>query len=612
MPIYKYTLKKYLKAYSTWVIAGISVLLVVVLGGFVPFKFAKTNNASEYAVLSVAIVAAITSFLGIFTSVFAGFKSATMFKDEVEDGTFLVMLSKPVSRSKIIFFKWLALQTAIIGYTFIVALSFLVAITLFDNGHKIADLSAFGIKTLRSQILMVSLMLWMILFIISLIFSSIALLLSTRLTVGTTIGISIALGVIIPITSLVGTFTSKPAFKNISNENIDLLEQGLKSQVSNLEKEVDAQAPAALRSVIDPLMQKVTQVAALPSLTANPGTLYNLGIATNEKDSFRVAQVFDFNYQIQKLSEFASEQATPEVVRSHLNFSRQGQSLKTTTNEAVKDNPFTGDHAAQLAKFDEMLISSWKATQAYRDAENDILLGLLSFVKFADGKYVDVPRSLTKYITPSTPNAVIIIAETNPSNDPLTVTRTQAIAALQANAMPVLTQKIEDVAKSEALQKDYALANNGMAELLLKLHDNQSIISFDSLGQNAEQAKTVFFTIVNSLKNLYGPLDLWVKHETVSSFQKDQDYFVRDFIKANSYAPVTTGTTEISAMHALIQPGDSTSYNLVASAIDNGYALAKIKTIEYTNKWTILWIYLAVALALVPLAYFVVRKQDFR
>lgn len=608
MPIYKYTLTKYAKAWSTWVIVAISMILVIVLGGFVPFKFANPKTPTVYAVICVSIVAAITSFLSIFTSVFAGFKSATMFKDEVEDGTFLVMLSKPVSRGKIIFFKWLALQTAIAIYTLIVAISFLIAISIFDTGDKLnstGELTSFGIKTLRSQILLISLALWAILFIVALIFSSIALLLSTKLSVGTTIGISIAIGVIIPVTSLVGTFTSKPAYKSISNNATKTIDTILGSQLVSQSDELKQIAAATGKADLITKLQSLNH-----NLTDNPKTLYGLGLATNDKDTFKFAQAFDFNYQIQKLSEFSSEQAIPEAARDGLNFTHGGQSLKTVTNVAQKGSPFNTVAKDQIEKLNEMILSSWEETQIYRETVFSLYQLVLSASKINGS--IPIPTrwmnaGFVKSVLDDKGLPVSSITEAN---------KLQVIAALnEPNSANDWINKTIAEQKAFANRDEeirYAQANIGMENLMSAIdqrHDYITLPSDDSTLQNS------FFTINGTTKQLFTPLSVWATASSLHAFKSEHEYRLNTYLSSSIDAlthPDDPITSSLGYLKETLRMNDDAVYNNIVSAVEDGYSIAKIKTVEYTNKWTILWIYLAFALALVPVAYFVVRKQDFR
>lgn len=542
MPIFKYTLKKYMKSPSTWVIVGISMFLVIVIGGFLPFSLLKPDKpdaAVTYGTVSIALVAGITSFLAIFTSVFAGFKSATMYKDEVEDGTFLVMLSKPITRSKIIFFKWLALQTTIIMYTFIVALSFAVAILVFDNGYKINELKAMGIETLRSKVIMIALALWAILFVVALIFSSIALLLSTRLTVGTTIGISIAIGVIIPITSLVGTFTMKPEYSAIGSSNATTV-KALAERFQMDEKEAE--------KLVDPAQ-----------------TLYHLGVTTGDKDAFKFAQVFDFNYQIQTLSEFASEQAVPEAAKDMIASSHQS-SMKPVKTELVGNGLFPSEKDKQIEQLNHLILNSWKITQPFREK-------LLTYASLIANKSKIDASHFFKISFESEPEIVI--------ND-----KNQAISYITKAAANIDAMT---VAEGKEYRKDIFIA----IKILEVLDTDKNVLPSPS--------KTDKAALEYGIK-LLRPINFWISGPSIEK----------------ALADVTTDSTfetkadSLGVLKELVIKEDAGNYKLLISAIQNGDKLVKIKIADYASKWTLLWIYLAIALALVPVSYLAVRKQDFR
>lgn len=542
MPIFKYTLKKYMKSPSTWVIVGISMFLVIVIGGFLPFSLLKPDKpdaAVTYGTVSIALVAGITSFLAIFTSVFAGFKSATMYKDEVEDGTFLVMLSKPITRSKIIFFKWLALQTTIIMYTFIVALSFAVAILVFDNGYKINELKAMGIETLRSKVIMIALALWAILFVVALIFSSIALLLSTRLSVGTTIGISIAIGVIIPITSLVGTFTMKPEYSAVGTTNASTV-KALAERFQMDEKEAE--------KLIDPAQ-----------------TLYHLGVTTGDKDTFKFAQVFDFNYQIQTLSEFASDQAVPEAAKDMIASSHQA-SMKPVKHELIGNGLFPSEKDKQVEQLNNMITNSWKITQPFREK-------LLAYASLVVTRSNISASQFFKVTFESEPEIII--------ND----------KDLAISYLTKASTKIDGLTAADG--KEYRKNIYVATKILEVLDTDKNVI--DSLSKTDKAALDFVFKLLR-------PIDFWVSSASIQKVLSDIPTDSTFEAKADS----------LGVLKDAVLKEDPTCYKLLISAIQNGEKLVKIKTTDYTNKWTLLWIYLAIALALVPVSYLAVRKQDFR
>jgi ABC-type transport system involved in multi-copper enzyme maturation permease subunit len=65
----------------------------------------ETISSSSYQFVLISALTGMISMFALLGAIFVGFKGAQMFKDEVEDGTFLIALSKPQSRGKIIFQK---------------------------------------------------------------------------------------------------------------------------------------------------------------------------------------------------------------------------------------------------------------------------------------------------------------------------------------------------------------------------------------------------------------------------------------------------------------------------------------------------------------------------
>lgn len=131
------------------------------IAGYLPFHFVTSakHDPKMYSKLVLITVTSTSTFIAIFTSVFAGFKSATMYRDEIEDGTFLVMLSKPITRRKMLFAKWFALQTTIAIYALIIAVTFFITISAFDYGKNINNLHAYGTEPIASKAAIVSLLL---------------------------------------------------------------------------------------------------------------------------------------------------------------------------------------------------------------------------------------------------------------------------------------------------------------------------------------------------------------------------------------------------------------------------------------------------------------------
>lgn len=125
MPIFRYTFKKILISPSTWVIFA---LTLIVLGLAWGLPVALLNNQgikidwTKELILSFFLapwkVLAFTAFIGLMLLIFIGVKSTQIFRDEIDDGTLLILVSKPISRNRIWAEKWLAFQATVISYTF--------------------------------------------------------------------------------------------------------------------------------------------------------------------------------------------------------------------------------------------------------------------------------------------------------------------------------------------------------------------------------------------------------------------------------------------------------------------------------------------------------------
>ena len=205
--------------------------------------------------------------------------------------------------------KWLALQSIILAYTFLVAFAFLAGTLIFDKGSSIHALKAAGIGTLSSRIVETSIYIWLIMFLVGFIFSSIGLLLSTKVSVGATIGISIGLGIIIPITSMIGMFSKKDEYEKFKQSDfVETSKWSAHDAMSKLSKLLPA-GSSLTTQVIDDMY--------------NPGLkLSKLTMTSGKKDSYKHLWLFDLNYQLTRLSEYAYMPVIPERYKNALSGTR--------------------------------------------------------------------------------------------------------------------------------------------------------------------------------------------------------------------------------------------------------------------------------------------------
>lgn len=594
--VYRYALKKYLKSWSTWVICLISILIVVILGGFVPFHFKKISTAADYARTIVIVVASVSSFISLFTSVFAGFKGATMLRDEADDGTLLIMLSKPITRQKLFFAKWLALQTIIIGYTFIIALSFLVTLLVADRTHiSSTELESLGIKKISKTIIPVSALLWFVISIVALIFSSLSLLISSKFTVGATIGTSIAIGVVVPTTMLIGIFAGTPEYKNVSTTSIS-------------DKSV----------VLDQRFGDFSFSNKVADLESEPSSLYNMGFSTGDKDGFKTLQIFDVDYHIKKMSEMASEASVSRQTRDSIDFSKSQYEYKNGTSIADTNNPLKLSTSNDIQQFVTLVKGSWELTQGYR---NELLIDIFDKIYRSNltsthslrfpradftSEFYDIDDSnkeifnisfLKPYIHDKNADYKQIILDNNKS--------------IQSEFALLLAYYFSYANKVQTYDDfDYSYSYDVINRLLSKKIEawySEDIAK--SLGDNE-----VFKREVQMLIDLSHPLSFWLDLPKMRQARIDMKY---EFDPESRYFDLHGDTPEMDSLTYLksmvdTDITDAKAFYEITSALKAGHDVVRVKNIEYSNKYTIVLIYLAIALGLVHLAYWVIRKQDYR
>jgi len=359
MAIYKQALTKYIKSISLWIVLGVSILISVLIGVWAPNHFVhldmdapmfeNTTEISRYIILSVLAVSTTTSALCIFMAVFAGFSGAKLFKDEVEDGTFLTLLSKPTTRTKIVMYKWLALLTIMIIFTFMVSFSWTLATLGLDYGKQL-HLSIVGAEALSKKAWVIGAIMWGVLLLLTTLFSSIAILISTKLSTSATVGIVITIGVIIPTTGFITTTFIKSRYEStksswfVNNASIikqlqdratpvidkqirEILNSASKNNtwLSNIKK----QMPNFSVSSIYKNFNK--ELVETKNALEGSDNILSFATDTQEHDGYRAASFFDLNYQVQLFSNFASDRAIPDIAKNLF-----------TENISMINKPFLG------------------------------------------------------------------------------------------------------------------------------------------------------------------------------------------------------------------------------------------------------------------------------
>ncbi len=199
MPIFRYTTKKIFISPSTWVVLFLSIVILslswslpfVLANAQAPIKISWTKNLVLSTMLSTWKIFTFSTFISFTLIIFIGVKATQIFRDEIDDGTLLILVSKPISRNKIWREKWLSFQVTLILYVFL---------TILVSG-LILLIPKIGNATIYSALLPYMGILFGIALLFDLIISSIILLLSLVLNSKATIAISVGFAALIGIFS---------------------------------------------------------------------------------------------------------------------------------------------------------------------------------------------------------------------------------------------------------------------------------------------------------------------------------------------------------------------------------------------------------------------------
>lgn len=195
MPIFRYTFKKMIATPSTWIIFILTLIFLALSWSLISLIVgpdiikALTHDQAlgfyvpQWKMLSFSVLLSIMIF------VFIAVKATQVFRDEIDDGTLLILVSKPVSRTRIWTEKLLSLQVVIILYLFL---------SIFVASCVIA-IPGIGSSTIYSAVFPYLWTLFGVAIIFDLIISSIAILFSLILNAKALIAIMIGMAALFNI-----------------------------------------------------------------------------------------------------------------------------------------------------------------------------------------------------------------------------------------------------------------------------------------------------------------------------------------------------------------------------------------------------------------------------
>lgn len=206
---YLYYFKRAFFSRIFFLIFLISGFLIFWLNGYFPYVFSRNlnivykpslsydNTAAIYAYSKMLAFSSSISTIFIFLSIFAAIIGSFIFRQDVEDNSLLVLISKPISKSKLNLSKLLAYWSLMIIFSFY--LSFIHSIGVAVGSSMI------GITI--NQLLYTFFISFLISIVISFIFSSIALIFSSFLSSKFVISFTILFGLSAPLTIILNPLT---------------------------------------------------------------------------------------------------------------------------------------------------------------------------------------------------------------------------------------------------------------------------------------------------------------------------------------------------------------------------------------------------------------------
>ncbi len=583
MPIYKSTLFKFLKSFSTWFPLLVTLLIVSLIGAILPFLFLDLQAPSVIQTYKLYIVASVTT-LGSATSIvsatFASYKAVQIYKQEIEEGTFLVLVSKPINRKKIIFEKWLALFTIITLYVFILISFYVFLVLIIDPGNRIANLD---IPPISDKIFIVGVILMVIILMLTLMFSSIALILSSKFSSSATIALVAGLGAIIPITGLIPTFTNKQpqsmitvpvnplnATKTPRDETILFIEEVIGNPALNQE------------SILN-LFDKV--ITSYDSMEGNDGYVNNLGVDSGQVDIYSDLFFLDLNYQLSNISTIASDLLIPKKDSDFIATAAMigGFTQSPTLSGEIKI-------VKKNIKISELSTMILNTLQEYKSVTTSKEYGegiypFFDYILLANG-FTNIAKTTNENFTQ---NLMILI--------PLMMKDTSFLLS------PIISTILNDENISDDLKRKLENKDNPF------LGEIKGIEALLLIKINIELGVGVNLIISNNYVN-----NFYIKNEIAQ---------ITDYNHALIYLDtLTNGNDDLSEIINVF-------CSFIASNIPNEKSIIQLSNIlslteksvngvssfefgDYANKWILFGIYSSITFILLPTSYLIIKKQDIR
>ena len=579
MVVYRYTLRKFLRTPSTWVLLVIGILTMFFLGGFLTFWLLgqhwdlKNSDEIKSIAMKTAFIIDYSSpgtTICLLIAVFAGFKGAQVFRDEIEDGSFLIVLSKPLSRKRILIQKWLAFMTIFIIFVISLCLFHALGALAAQKGSYVTGYlwQAIPIETGISMIFM-------------LIFSSIALIISTFLSSKGVIGVVFVLGMSIVFTQFISQFTYKPSF----------------SAVGISRNAPESLRPGSTKNFLYMRNKAITnqdiEKANFKAMLFNENNLY-----INNPDALNTYNhiwPFDLSYHINLMDSLVVKSVISQDDRAYKNFS--GQVADGLVQKQVADgwqNPSTLNLNYFMGGSDytimEILMNTFSAQENNQDIAN--LWTVFSSAITTTNNWINSSLNSYKPTQNSGYSYAIDITSggTNNSDAPFN--------NYNNNIREIWTK----------LLRGHDNSDKGLEGMFKNFGDNRFIAnegSRDKVDNNIFSLIMGYFqtqTIVDSINSLIAKTTTAIGTGAVDEPLDINCYqYMKNGYQALSEVAHTLGKSQPVYSH----DQSKIDWNSLKNKI------VKVKYVDFGNAYSIMAVYLSIAIVLLPTAYLIIRRQDF-
>ncbi|MDK2819683.1 MAG: ABC transporter permease subunit [Mycoplasmataceae bacterium] len=590
MPIYKSTFIKFIKSASTWLPLLVILFIISIIGAILPLVFLDLRSPSIIQTYKLYIVASITtigSSTSIVSAAFAAYKSVQIYKQEIEEGTFLVLVSKPLSRKRIIFEKWLALLTIIAIYSAILISFYIFLVLILDPGNKIANLD---ITPLRDQIFYVGLIVMIIVFILTLMFSSIALILSSKLASSATIALVAGLGAIIPITGILPTFTQKQPLNMITppvnvlsinkiprQETITFVNSFIQDENVNSDNIINLFDTVKINDEI---------------IDNNKNYIKNLGISSGDSDLYSNLHFFDLNYQVSTIATIASDLLIPKKDRDFIAANAiAGGFVQSPTLGGKID---VSKKNIQIHELSKMLLETIKK---YENVTRDEMYG----------------KGIYPFFDYILRNKKIIAEQT--TNDNFKNNLIKLIVSFGINSSGGYNLELQKFISSPII-------NTILDDPTIDEKDKRKLQSKENPFRGEIKAIEILLLLKINIA-IGSAIDLIIYNNFVENFynKNEIDKFVTISEAFEYLNSESVNNEDLNTIINDYSKSDSTNYNdqsiirlantlLLSEKSSGGISSFEIGT--YSNKWVVFSIYIVITFGLLPISYLVIKKQDIR